>query len=118
MGRPSPRGSHLGDGTQLPLKYAGMLGRGDEGWGVRNGGAWQDGTGTFVEAQRQWVTCKETGSVYWGLLYTSLLQRPEHPTGTLQSWVLYTHIIHIRPLHHLLLRIQASKPAPQFPLPP
>lgn len=74
MERPSPRGTHLGDGTQLPLEYTGMLGRGDEGWGVRDGGTWQDRPGTVVKAQRQWVTCKETGSVYWGLLHTILLQ--------------------------------------------
>lgn len=77
MGRPSLRDTHLGDGTQLPLKYAGMLGRGDEGWGIRDGGAWQDGTGTIVEAQRQWVACKETVSVHLGFLYTSLRQCPE-----------------------------------------
>lgn len=73
MGRPSPRGTHLGDGTQLPLKYAGMLGRGDEGWGVRDGGTWQDGPGTIVEAQRQRVTggCVGEGrgvSGVWGSL--------------------------------------------------
>lgn len=96
-GRPSPRGTHLGDGAQLPLKYAGMLGRRDEGWRVRDGGAWQDGPGTIVEAQRQWVTCKETGSVYLGLLYTSLLQRPDHSTGTPQSWILYICTITSRP---------------------
>lgn len=102
MGRPSPRGTHLGDGTQLPLKYAGMLGRGDEGWGVGDGGAWQDGPGTIVEAQRQWVTCKETESVYWGLL----LQRPEHSTGTPQSWSLHTCTITSR---------STSKPLGQHP---
>ena len=59
MGRPSPRGTELGEGTQLPLEYAGMLGRGEEGGGVRDGGTWQDGPGTIVEAQRQRVTCKE-----------------------------------------------------------
>lgn len=112
MGRPSPRGTCLGDGTQLPLKYRGMLGRGDEGWGVRDGGTWQDGPGTIVEAQRQWVTCKETGNVYWGLLYTSLPQRPEHSHRN--PTVLDPPHLH----HHLLIHIQASRLAPQFPLPP
>lgn len=56
-GLPCP--PHLGDGTHLPLEDAGVLGGGDEGRRVGDGGrAWQDGPGTVVEAQGQRVTCR------------------------------------------------------------
>ena len=58
---------HLGDGPHLPLEDAGVLGGGDEGRWVGDGGwPWQDGPGAVVEAQGQRVTCRAHVCPSWG----------------------------------------------------
>lgn len=48
-----------GGGTHLPVQDTGVLGGGDEGRRVGDGGrAWQDGPGAVVQAQGQRVTCR------------------------------------------------------------
>lgn len=59
---PLSRATHLGDGSHLPLKDPGVLGRGDEGWWVGDGGwARRAGPGPFMQAQGQRMTCRARG---------------------------------------------------------
>ena len=64
---------HLGDGPHLPLEDAGVLGGGDEGRWVGDGGwPWQDGPGAVVEAQGQRVTCRAHVCPSWGSIVSAL----------------------------------------------